>query len=95
MLLAGFLHTGELAVIELVLIDISPIVDRFFRTMNELISAGRVNEFFNVAVQKLANEGIWVGYTSTDGLAWAEIDDPLDLTFAQQNVFPQLVTAAI
>jgi len=71
------------------------IQDSFFRTMNELISVGQVNEFFNVAVQKLANEGIWVGYTSTEGLAWAEIDDPLDLTFAQQNVFPQLVTAAI
>jgi L-glutamine-phosphate cytidylyltransferase len=71
------------------------IQDRFFRTMNELISAGRVNEFFNVAVQKLANEGIQVGYTSTDGLAWAEIDDPLDLTFAQQNIFPQLGTAVL
>jgi choline kinase len=71
------------------------IQDRFFRTMNELISAGQVNEFFNVAVQELANEGIRVGYTSTDGLAWAEIDDSLDLTFAQQHVFPQLVTAAI
>jgi L-glutamine-phosphate cytidylyltransferase len=33
------------------------IQDRFLRTMNELISAGRVNEFFNVAVQQLANEG--------------------------------------
>jgi choline kinase len=71
------------------------IQDRFSRTMNELISAGQVNEFFNVAVQKLANEGVRVGYTSTDGLAWAEIDDPLDLTFAQQNVFPQLVTATV
>lgn len=71
------------------------IEDRFFRTMNDLISAGRVNEFFNVAVQQLVNQGIRVGYTSTDGLAWAEIDDPLDLTFAQQNVFPQLVTASI
>lgn len=71
------------------------IQDSFFRTMNELISAGQVNEFFNVAVQELANEGTRVGYTSTEGLAWAEIDDPLDLTFAEQNVFPQLVTAAI
>jgi len=71
------------------------IQDSFFRTMNELISAGRVNEFFNVAVQQLANEGVRVGYTSTEGLAWAEIDDPLDLTFAQQNVFPQLVTATV
>jgi choline kinase len=71
------------------------IQDRFFRKMNELISDGQVNEFFNVAVQELANEGIRVGYTSIDGLAWAEIDDPLDLTFAQQNVFPQLVTATV
>jgi len=71
------------------------IEDRFFRTMNELISGGRVNEFFNVAVQELANEGVPVGYSSTNGLPWAEIDDPLDLTFAQQNIFPQLVTAAI
>ena len=60
-----------------------------------LVSAGQVNEFFNVAVQTLANDGVRVGYTSTDGLAWAEIDDPLDLTFARQNVFPQLVAAAI
>jgi choline kinase len=71
------------------------IQEGFFRTMNALISAGQVNEFFNVAVQKLANEQVRIGYTSTDGLAWAEIDDPLDLMFAQQNIFPQLVTAAI
>ena len=66
---------------------------RFFQKMNMLISAGRVNEFFNVAVQELVDEGVHVGYTSTGGLAWAEIDDPTDLSFAQQNVFPQLVTA--
>ena len=71
------------------------IQDKFVRTVNELISAGHVNEFFNVAVQKLANEGIRVGYTNTDGLAWAEIDDPLDLTFARQNIFPQLVTVEL
>ena len=71
------------------------IEDRFFCAMNELISAGQVNGFFNIAVQQLVNEGVQVGYTSTDGSAWAEIDDPLDLTFAQQNVFPQLITAAV
>jgi choline kinase len=71
------------------------IQESFFRTMNELIASGQVNEFFNVAVQKLADERVPIGYTSTDGLAWAEIDDPMDLTFAQQNVFPQLVTAPI
>jgi len=71
------------------------IQDRFFRRMEEVIAAGRVNEFFNVVVQELANEGVPVGYTSTDGLLWAEIDDPVDLTFAQQNVFPQLATAVV
>jgi hypothetical protein len=30
-----------------------------------------------------------------DGLVWAEIDDPVDLTFAQTNVFPQLAMAVV
>src|SRR6185369_4244911 len=51
---------------------------QFFHKMSALISAGRVNEFFNIAVQELVDEGVHVGYTSTDGLAWAEIDDPTD-----------------
>ena len=71
------------------------IQDRFFRKMEDVIARGRVNEFFNVVVQELANEGVPVGYTSTDGLPWAEIDDPVDLTFAQQNVFPQLAPAVV
>jgi L-glutamine-phosphate cytidylyltransferase len=71
------------------------IQDRFIQKMEDVIGAGRVNEFFNVAVQELANEGVPVGYTSTDGLPWAEIDDPVDLTFAQRNVFPQLATAVV
>jgi L-glutamine-phosphate cytidylyltransferase len=69
------------------------IQERFIRKMNTLISAGRVNDFFNIAVQELVDEGVHVGYTSTDELVWAEIDDPMDLSFAQRNVFPQLVTA--
>jgi len=68
---------------------------RFFDKMRMVISAGRVNEFFNVAVQELVDEGVHVGYTSTDGMAWAEIDDPMDLSFAQQNIFPQLTTATV
>ena len=66
---------------------------RFFEKISKLISAGRVNEFFNIAVQELVDEDVYVGSTSTDGLAWAEIDDPADLSFAQQNVFPQRATA--
>ena len=68
---------------------------RFFQKMGTLISSGRVNDFFNVAVQELVDEGVHVGYTSTDRLAWAEIDDPMDLSFAQQNVFPQLAPAQL
>ena len=71
------------------------IQSQFFRKMDKLVGAGRVNEFFNVAVQELANEGVYVGFTSTEGLAWAEIDDPIDLSFAQQNVFPQLAAAVV
>lgn len=67
---------------------------RFFAKMQNLVGAGRVNEFFNVAVQELANEGLRVGYTTTAGSPWAEIDDPVDLSFAQENVFPQLTLAA-
>jgi len=71
------------------------IQNQFFRKMNKLIGFGRVNEFFNVAVQQLANEGVHIGFTSTEAMAWAEIDDPVDLSFAQRNVFPQLATAVI
>lgn len=66
------------------------IQERFFGSMSDLISKGQVNVFFNAAVQELADAGVHVGFTSTDGLPWAEIDDPLDLNFAQQSVFPQL-----
>jgi len=67
---------------------------RFFAKMQDLIEASRVNEFFNVAVQELVDEGLWVGFTTTAGAPWAEIDDPVDLTFAQQSVFPQLASSA-
>lgn len=71
-----------------------PATKRFFGKMHDFICAGRVNEFFNAAVQELADEGVGVGFTSTAGMAWAEIDDPLDLAFAQQHVFPQLSAEA-
>jgi choline kinase len=63
---------------------------RFFTSMRSLIEAGRVNEFFNVAVQDLADKGVMIGSTSTAGLPWAEIDDPADLAFAREHVFPRL-----
>lgn len=63
---------------------------QLFDKLAILVGSGRVNEFFNVAVQQLADESVPVGFTSTEGLPWAEIDDPTDLTFARQSVFPRL-----
>jgi len=68
---------------------------RFFRKMERWIAAGKVNEFFNVAVQDLADEGVLVSAISTVGLPWAEIDDPSDLAFARANVFPKLRYALV
>jgi L-glutamine-phosphate cytidylyltransferase len=64
--------------------------ERLFAKIGKLIRNGNENEFFNVAVQQLADEGVHVGFTSTGDLAWAEIDDPGDLAFARLYVFPKL-----
>lgn len=73
----------------------SPGIQReFFQALERLVTHGRVNEFFNVAVQELADTGVNVGFTSTTGLSWAEIDDPTDLAFACKHVFPKLASAA-
>src|SRR5215469_14619712 len=63
---------------------------QLFSKIDHFLRSGRENEFFNIAVQELADEGVHVGFTNTDGLAWAEIDDPGDLAFARQHVFPRL-----
>jgi choline kinase len=65
-----------------------------FEKLERLIRQGTVNVFFNVAVQQLADEGVHIGFTVTSGLPWAEIDDPLDLAFAHDYVFPRLISAA-
>jgi choline kinase len=64
--------------------------ERFFATVDDLVRKGNRHSFFNAAVQQLADEGLRVGYTETSGLPWAEIDDPGDLAFAREYVFPQL-----
>jgi len=68
------------------------IQDRLFAKVSNLIQTGGENEFFNVAVQQLANEGVHVGFTSTRAMPWAEIDDPTDLGFARLHVFPKLAS---
>jgi choline kinase len=66
----------------------------FFQSLDRLVADGHVNEFFNLAVQQLADAGVKVGFTSTAGLSWAEVDDPADLAFAREHVFPKLDYAA-
>jgi hypothetical protein len=68
---------------------------RLFAKVDNLIRTGNENEFFNVAVQQLADEGVHVGFTSTDDMPWAEIDDPGDLAFARLYVFPKLTSQPI
>lgn len=63
---------------------------RLFKKIAQLIRSGNVNTFFNSAVQELADEGVHVGYTTTNRLPWAEIDDPSDLAYACEHVFPKL-----
>ena len=69
--------------------------DGLFAKIDNLIRTGGENEFFNVAVQELADEGVRVGFTSTGDLPWAEIDDPADLAFARLYVFPRLTSRPI
>jgi len=61
-----------------------------FGRIEDLIRHGDRQVFFNAAVQRLADEGLHVAYTQTEGLPWAEIDDSSDLAFAKLNVFPRL-----
>ena len=68
----------------------SAIQHRFFRKVDALIQSGRVKDFFNTAVQQLADEGLHVSPSPTWGLPWAEIDDAGDLQFAREHVFPKL-----
>jgi choline kinase len=63
-----------------------------FERIGGLIQNGRSDVFFNVAVQQLADEGTHVAYTHVSK-PWAEIDDPGDLRFARDHVFPLLAHA--
>jgi choline kinase len=69
--------------------------EQLFFKIDRFLRSGRENEFFNIAVQELADEGLHVGFTNTGGLAWAEIDDPGDLAFARENVFPKLASIPV
>ena len=66
------------------------IVPALFEEIGADDREGKVNEFFNAAVQRLVDRGLHVGVTTTKGLPWAEIDDEADFEFARTAVFPRL-----
>ena len=66
------------------------VVPSLFKEIRTVIAEGGVNEFFNVAVQRLIERGLRVGFTLTERLPWAEVDDPADLRFARTYVHPHL-----
>lgn len=53
-------------------------------------AAGRRNQFYNDIISLLAAAGRPVEWVGTNGLPWAEVDDPDDLRFAQNQVFPAI-----
>lgn len=66
---------------------------RFFDSMRNVLAEGKVTVFFNVAVERLVEQGVKVGLTETGGLPWAEIDEPADLEFARREVSPRIQSA--
>jgi choline kinase len=71
------------------------VVKEFLGRIDRLVRDGQKQIFFNVAVQQLADEGVEVGFTETGGLAWTEIDDPVDLAFARLYIFSKLAPAEL
>jgi choline kinase len=63
----------------------------FLAAMKSLVDDGQVNVFFNVAVERLIAQGVPVGFTTTQGLPWTEVDDEADLRFARTQIVPQLL----
>jgi L-glutamine-phosphate cytidylyltransferase len=61
-----------------------------FAKIESMLGEGRVDQFFNDAIGQLSAEGTKVGFTETDGLPWAEIDDANDLRYAHTVVYPAL-----
>ena len=66
-----------------------------FDRIEALIRHDERRVFFNAAVQELADEGLHVAYSETDGLPWAEIDDAGDLAYARLHVFPMLALVPV
>jgi hypothetical protein len=63
---------------------------RLFAKIESILREGQVNLFFNDAIGQLSAEGTRVGFTETEGLPWAEIDDVNDFYYAQTIVYPAL-----
>lgn len=63
-----------------------------FDEIGAMVTNGELYESFTAAVQRLVGRGLRVGFTSTQGLPWAEIDDPSDLELARTHVHPRLPT---
>jgi L-glutamine-phosphate cytidylyltransferase len=63
---------------------------RLFAKIESMLREGRVDQFFNDALGQLSAEGTKVGFTETEGLPWAEIDDANDFHYAQTIVYPAL-----
>jgi choline kinase len=64
---------------------------RLFAKIESMLQEGHVDQFYNDALGQLSAEGATVGFTETEGLPWAEIDDANDFHYAQTVVYPAMM----
>jgi choline kinase len=55
-----------------------------------LVQAGETGVYFTAAVERLAQRGLAVGFSTTDGFPWIEIDFPEELERARREVYPAI-----
>jgi choline kinase len=56
-----------------------------------LVPAGETTVYFTAAIERVIAQGTPVGFALTDGLPWIEIDVPVELERARQEIYPQIV----
>jgi choline kinase len=64
---------------------------RVLQAAETLVAAGETMGYFTVAIERVIAQGTPVGFALTDGLPWIEIDVPVELERARQEIYPQIV----
>jgi len=60
--------------------------------LDMLVRAGQTGGYFTDAIEAMIKKGESVGFSTTDGLPWVDIDSPEDLRRAREEIYPLLVS---